>query len=44
LAPGMTDDAEKRKAAGVDKEKGANGAPVKGMHAEHYSNGNGIKA
>jgi catalase len=40
---GMTSDAEKRKAAGVDKKKGANGAPVKGTHAE-YENGNGTKA
>jgi catalase len=36
---GMARDAKMRPAAGVDKKKGANGAPVKGTHAEHYEDG-----
>ncbi|KAL5115319.1 hypothetical protein ACEQ8H_006764 [Pleosporales sp. CAS-2024a] len=36
---GMASDAEKRKAAGVDKKKGSNGAPMRGTHAEHTGKG-----
>jgi catalase len=36
---GMTKDEKLRPANGVDKEKGSNGAPIKGSHAEFYGNG-----